>query len=169
MYKELKFHIDKLNNNNNMCIFQIFADLPNKRYNANSTLPETLLNNPAYSSLKPDLVIVKCHNNGNDTKYNVSLIELTVPYESNISKRHRDKINRYTNLCNHLNSRLNVDCSLICIEIGSRGIFSKDNTKRLEQICNCVCWPLNRKTLRGLKTKLQKKKHLKRKRMKSIH
>eukprot|EP01084_Bolivina_argentea_P078404 142256_1 len=37
MYKELKYHIDELNNNNNMSIFQIFADLPNKRYNANTT------------------------------------------------------------------------------------------------------------------------------------
>eukprot|EP01084_Bolivina_argentea_P142046 249567_1 len=157
MYKELKFHVDKLNNNNNMSIFQLFADLPNKRYNANSTLPETLLNNPSYSSLKPDLVMVECNNNNsNEPNYKVSLIELTVPYETNISKRHRDKINRYTNLCNHLNSRLNVDCKLICFEIGSRGIFSKDNTKRLERICNCVYWSLNRKTLRRLKSKVQK-------------
>eukprot|EP01083_Nonionella_stella_P082975 229243_1 len=84
-------------------------------------------------------------------------MELTVPFETNFNKAHKRKMDKYNALTNHLSSRDPINkCNLICLEIGSRGIFSKDNSKRLKDIVS-VTGPLpNRKQLRRLKRQLEK-------------
>ncbi len=44
---------------------------------------------------------------------------------------------------------------LIYLEVGSRGIFSIDNTKRLRDLCK-ITGDINRKRLRGLKFQIEK-------------
>ncbi len=99
------------------------------------------------------MVIIKSSNDG---KYDVYMMELTVPFETNIEKRHKYKEDKYKDLKDHILSRPGVNsCNLICLEIGSRGIFSKDNTDRLRALCSIVT-AINRRSIRRLKFQLEK-------------
>ncbi len=64
-------------------------------------------------------------------------MELTVHFEPNIKKAHKYKEDKYEDLKNHPINRPKInDCNLICLEVGSRGVFSNDNTKRLRELCS---------------------------------
>ena len=73
---------------------------------------------------KPDICIVW------EAKKKVCLVELTVPFEMNIDHAHTRKLNRYASLKSDLESN---DWSVIHepIEIGARGLITKDNKLRL--------------------------------------
>ena len=61
------------------------------------------------------------------------IAELTVPFEPNIPKAYEIKQSRYAGLLSDLN-RAGVNTSLVCFEIGSRGLITQDNEARLRSI-----------------------------------
>ena len=70
---------------------ELFCDLPNK-YTGISTVPTDLV----ITSLKPDIVRV------NKIEKSVTLLELTVPFDSNIDNAKNRKSQKYENLINDL-------------------------------------------------------------------
>ena len=85
---------------------------------------------PAYilpTSQRPDLFLY-------DEKAKKAIIaELTVPFEPNIPKTHEIKQSRYGGPLSDLN-RAGVNTSLVCFEIGSRGLITQDNVASLRSI-----------------------------------
>ena len=56
----------------------------------------------------------------------VILFELSVPFEPNINKAHCTKSDRYSSLVSDINE-VGFNCSLVAVEIGSRGLIDTDN------------------------------------------
>ena len=79
------------------------------------TLPVNII----VSKLRPDIVIV------NTKKKFVHLVELTVPFEHNISKAHERKTHKYADLVLDI-SQNGYNCNLTCIEIGSHGLVTPE-------------------------------------------
>ncbi len=76
---------------------------------------------------KPDIVCV------NDTTKSITILELTVPFETNITKAREYKTNKYSSLVTDIESA-GYKCNLICFEIGSRGLVSKSNKAQFKKI-----------------------------------
>ena len=77
----------------------------------------------AVTDLKPDIVIMDSNT--------VNIFELTVPFETNIEKRHIEKSNKYA----HLLSDITVLKPRVeAFKIGSRGIVTQRNKMCLKQI-----------------------------------
>ncbi len=100
----------------------IFADIPGHSTGGGTIPPDILV-----TKLKPDMVVI--HDDG----VSIDLIELTVPFETNIDKAHEIKQSKYTHLVQDLEEK-GFKCQLFCLEIGSRGLISKDNEQRLQSI-----------------------------------
>ncbi|XP_072047239.1 uncharacterized protein [Amphiura filiformis] len=100
----------------------IYADLPGCTITG-GTLPPNILP----TAQRPDIIII------NNTKKSVHVIELTVPFETNIQKAHDTKMSRYENLHSDIKQE-GFKCHLNCIEIGSRGLVTADNTERLSEV-----------------------------------
>ena len=79
------------------------------------------------TNLKPDLVIV------NKTNKFVTLLELSVPFETNIENTHDRKVKRYQNLINDI-EQSGYTVYYYLLEIGSQGFIDADNVKRLKSI-----------------------------------
>ena len=75
----------------------------------------TFLANIIVSKLHPDIVIF------NTIKKSVYLVELTVPFEQNISKAHKRKAHKYADLVLDI-SKNGYNCNLACIEISLHGL-----------------------------------------------
>ena len=85
---------------------------------------------PAYilpTSQRPDLFLY------NEKAKKAIIAELTVPFEPNIPNAHEIKQSRYAGLLSDLN-RAGVNTSLVCFEIGSRGLITQDNVARIRSI-----------------------------------
>ena len=96
---------------------------------AGGTIPPHIL----ITNKRPDLVIV-----WEDPKQ-ILLIELTVPFESNITDAHKRKIDRYKALVQDLNET-DYDTIYEAIEVGQRGFIDKENKTRIKQIlAKCGC------------------------------
>ena len=72
----------------------------------------------AVTSLCPDITVtsraLKC----------AILVELTVPWDTNIPRQHEYKLNKYADLCSTI--RMNgYKCSLYAVEVGARGLTAK--------------------------------------------
>ncbi len=67
---------------------------------------------------QPDIVIV------NRINSNITILELSVPFETNISDTHNRKLNRYANLIADIESK-NFKVNYYALEIGSRGYFQQ--------------------------------------------
>ena len=121
--KQLKNAIG-INSNN----IQIFSDMPGFT-TTGGTLPVNII----VSKLRPDIVIV------NTKKKFVHLVELTVPFEHNISKAHERKTHKYADLVLDI-SQNGYNCNLTCIEIaiGSRGLVTPDTNKRISEIFSSI-------------------------------
>ena len=100
----------------------IFADIENCTIGGGTVPPYVIA-----TSQKPDIVLVW------STEKKVILFELTVPFEPNIINAHQTKIDRYSSLVSNI-ADTGFDCSLIAIEIGSRGLIDTDNKKRMTSI-----------------------------------
>ena len=101
--------------------FEVFADIPEFRTAAGGTIPPDII----VQALKPDLVIL------NKKKKEISMFELTVPFEHNISSRHEYKMNNYAHFKTDItNYKANVEA----FEIGARGYVSTENRGRLKTI-----------------------------------
>ena len=101
--------------------FDLFADLPGHTVTG-GTLPPNILP----TAQRPDIIII------NNTKKLVHIIELTVPFKTNIHKAHDLKMSRYENLHSDIEQQ-GYKCHLNCIEVGSRGLVTADNAERLRE------------------------------------
>ena len=63
----------------------------------------------------------------------LTVIELTIPFELNITSAHERKCNKYSPLLSDIESN-GIETEFIGLEIGSRGFISSENEKRLKQI-----------------------------------
>ena len=87
--------------------------------------------NIVVSKLRPDIVMV------NTKKKSVHLLELTVPFEENISKAHERKHIKYTDLVSDITDT-GYKCDLICFEIGSRGLITPETNKRISDMFSFI-------------------------------
>ncbi len=61
-----------------------------------------------------------------------AVLELTVPFETNITKAREYKSNKYSSLVTDIESA-GYKCNLIYFEIGSRGLVSKSNKTQFKK------------------------------------
>ncbi len=76
---------------------------------------------------KPDIV---CVNNITKT---ISILELSVPFETNLSKARDYKVNKYASLVTDIENA-GYRCDLVCFEVGSRGLISSNNKGQFKKI-----------------------------------
>ena len=98
--------------------FKVFADLPGHTADGGGTVPADI----CVTVHKPDLVIID-EKNGS-----LYIVELTVPFETNIEIRHREKSDKYAHFVTDVT---NMNTSVICFEIGSHGFISTRNHSSL--------------------------------------
>ena len=121
----LRYIVKFLVDNSNGAI-KVFSDI--KGYTINGgTIPASII--PTQE--KPDICVV------NALKRHVTIIELTVPFETNISKARQRKLDRYAALVADINKTKYI-ADLICLEVGSRGLINKDNKSQIRQIASLV-------------------------------
>ena len=84
--------------------------------------PKSLLHQHA-----PDLVIHYSDANV------IKIIELTVPFETNIEKEHTFKTNKYATLIQDIKDK-QISSELTCVEVGCRGYVSESNKIRITTI-----------------------------------
>ena len=85
------------------------------------------------TALKPDIVIV------NEQSEEVIVLELTCPWDSNISCSHTYKSDKYSSLITDLSQRFVT--SFYSIEVSARGQITKDNQSRLKGFLFKCCAP----------------------------
>ena len=95
---------------------EVYADLPNKQAPGGGTIPPDIV----VTAERPDLVIV------NKSTKEVQIYELTVPFDNRIQAAHELKIEKYSPLCTDI-FQAGWICHLNAIEIGSRGLITKQN------------------------------------------
>ena len=98
----------------------IYVDLPFQHEGA-STIPLHI----AITKQKPDLVVI------NNTQKHITIMELSVPFESNIDSTHNRKVERYQHLISDIEQN-GYEVVYFPIEIGSRAYISKENNHRLK-------------------------------------
>ena len=99
---------------------ELYVDLPFVHQGA-STIPIDII----ITQQKPDLVLVDRNNK------KLTIMELSIPFETNIDSTHGIKLERYRKLISDIEQ--NDYCvNYYPIEIGSRGLISKDNEARLK-------------------------------------
>ena len=81
------------------------------------------------------------------------ILELSVPFETNIQKIHEYKERKYAPLISDIESN-GYTVQYFPIEVGSRGYISPDNTKRLKTILTEFGKPINFKSFRDSISKL---------------
>ena len=119
----------------------IYVDL-----NSSWTIPPDILP----TSDRPDLVII------NKQTHSISILELTVPFETNIQRAHEYKCHKYTHLILDLQSQ-GFSVKYFAIEVGCRGLLTTNNSKRLQAFFSSVPGlKLPSKDFRQLKVSLHK-------------
>ncbi len=76
---------------------------------------------------KPDIVCV------NHINKSVTILELSVPFESNINNAREYKTNKYASLVTDVEAA-GFSCKLICFEVGSRGLITGNNKMQFKKI-----------------------------------
>ena len=135
LYESLKPHLPES--------AKIFCDLPGLMTGV-STIPTDIL----ITLLRPDLVIVDYN------EKTMSIVELTIPFDSNIESANNRKIKKYENLISDIENE-GLSVRFFAFEISSRGYISPDNQKRLKQIMTLTD-SFTHKMLNSLKLSLQK-------------
>ena len=79
------------------------------------------------TELKPDIVV------GSEKDKSVFILELTVPFESNIKARHTYKSNKYAHFTWDITT---YKATVIAFEVGARGYLTSDNERSLRKICS---------------------------------
>ena len=90
---------------------------------AGGTVPPDVIS----TAQKPDIVLTF----PSDQK--IILVELTIPFETNIEKANKLKSDRYASLVGDITNE-GYSCTLIPLEIGSRGLITKSNKSRLRRL-----------------------------------
>ena len=109
--------------NNDITIFSDLAGFTTTR----GTLPVNVI----VSKLKPDMVIYNRHENS------IHLVELTVPFETNINKAHDRKLKKYLDLVSDIADNGFI-CDLTCFEVGSRGLITPENVGYIAKVFSFV-------------------------------
>ena len=76
------------------------------------------------------------------------MIELSIPFETNIADTHQRKLNRYASLVNDLSDK-GYKADLLAFEVGSRGFLSADNIYDLKPIIHLSGTSIPFKTVRN--------------------
>ena len=119
----LNYLVSIFKNSDNTNDYHVYADLGGKKGETVTTVPPDVLP----TSQRPDLVIHWPHLS------KICIIELTIPFETNIVDAHQRKLDKYASLVNDLTEKgLKVD--IHAFEIGSRGYLSPENTSTLKSL-----------------------------------
>ena len=106
---------------------KVYADIQGETING-GTIPPFVIP----TQQKPDICFI-------DTlKKLVILFELTVPFETNIDAAHQRKEDRYAGLTHDV-EKAGWKCTLICVEIGSRGLITPQNKVRMKKMLKLCC------------------------------
>ena len=111
----------------NMVNGNMYSDLEGHSV-AGGTIPPHILT----TNLRPDLVIVR------EEDKQISIIELTVPFETNVENAHQRKVEKYSSLVRDIQDN-GYTVSFYAIEIGVRGLVDRNNKRHLKRIlktCN---------------------------------
>ena len=106
---------------------QIYADLPGYLSSTDSTIPSHILP----TSQRPDLVLLFPNRK-------IYIIELTIPFESNLDNAHTRKHDRYASLISDLRFS-SYHTRFFSLEVGSRGFLSDSNYSVLKSILPAQC------------------------------
>ena len=79
----------------------------------------------------------------------IFIIELTIPFERNITNANNRKKEKYSSLVSDINAT-GFKCTLKCIEIGSRGYISKANKQSLRAIFKFIGAKFNKEVLNDI-------------------
>ena len=134
----------KINSN-----LEFYIDIKDLYFTFDSTVPDYLLNNFYCEHRKPDIFYY------NKTTNEIILFELTVPDETNFDYQHQRKIKRYEHLITLLKQQVQI-FELYCIEIGARGLWSKQNSIRLYHYLKRLNISINHKLLFKIKKDIAK-------------
>ena len=134
IFQTLKSHLPDSDN--------IFCDLPGYKQGI-STIPADIF----VTTLKPDIVIV------NNIQKTVTIIELTIPFDTNIESANKRKRDKYEQLISDIEDE-GHSVRFFALEVSSRGYLSPDNMKRLKEIMKLIDY--SNKNLNSLKLSLQK-------------
>ena len=115
----------------------IYSDLAGDARPSRSTIPLEC----TQTNLIPDICIFWKR----DKK--LLVIELTVPFETNLHKANDFKSNKYASLISDIEAK-DYTVVFMPIEIGSRGFISKENAHRLKKILSLCGKPVSLKTFR---------------------
>ena len=99
---------------------ELHVDLP-FTHQGGSTIPIDII----ITQQRPDLVLIDRKNK------KLTIMELSIPFETNIDSTHAIKLERYRQLISDIEQN-NYCVKYYPIEIGSRGLISKDNEARLK-------------------------------------
>ena len=115
-------HIVSFIKNDQKDCLELYADLPDYTVNG-GTIPSDIV----VTVERPDIVII-------DRKERVVEIgELTVPFEPNLESARKRKEEKYAYLVADIESK-GFKCTLTCFEVGSRGLITKDNKRRINRL-----------------------------------
>ncbi len=123
--------IKYISDNVNQEKYTVYSDIPGGQTVNGVTIPPNL----TITSLLPDILIL-------DEK-TVNIFELSVPFETNITKRHTDKTNKYAHFLTDITA---LTPKLEAFEVGSRGILTHDNKARLKKIHHFINKDISFKT-----------------------
>ena len=104
----------------------MYIDIQGHKINGGTLPPDIVV-----TSNRPDIVLVDRDNK------EILLAELTCPFETNIDNANARKTDKYSPLQSDIASN-GYKCRLICFEVGSRGLITKNNKKRLSEIIRFV-------------------------------
>ena len=117
----LRIILKNIKNASNNTI-KVYADIEGESING-GTIPPNIIP----TQHKPDICYIDSKNK------NIIIIELTVPFETNIDKAHQRKQDKYASLIHDITAT-GWKSKLVCIEIGSRGLITPQNKYRLKEI-----------------------------------
>ena len=121
----LYIHTSLLDHGLDQHIWSIYTDLYNLGVRGGGTIPDVLTRYEVKQ--RPDLVLVDY------VEKSCVIFELTVPFETNVDAAHKRKENKYRNLCYEIEAA-GFSHTLLCFEVGSRGIVTARNVDCLRQL-----------------------------------
>ena len=105
----------------------LFSDMPGHQAPNGGTVPPHIL----VTALKPDIFVFS------ETSLDVIVFELTCPWDSNISRSHQYKSEKYAPLVADLSRDRIVH--FFSVEVSARGQITKDNQSRLKGFFHKCC------------------------------
>ena len=129
-------HLSKaISDNTNL---KIYSDLSGMSIGG-GTIPPNVLP----TSQRPDLVLI------DDIQKRILVMELTIPFEQNIKDAHDRKMHKYGSLMADLTTA-GYKTELYCVEIGSRGLITSDNSTRLNYVFKFTGSKIRKSEVRSL-------------------